>query len=244
MRVGVYIDGYNLYYGGRGICGRSTPGWRWLDVRAMVSDVLSRRNDWAGASLHRIVYCTARISGASNEQGQREQDVYLRALTQSGSASELSFGNYVSRVATAPLAKKDAKGRPLLVKPDWPIVVKDSTGNDVRDGTFIVSVARREEKGSDVNVASHLLIDVLTQAVDAAIVISNDSDLAYPISFVRQHVPVGLINPTRNQTAGKLKGDATEGAGRHWWYQLRAEDLRDNQLQEIVGPNISKPPPW
>lgn len=36
MQVGVYIDGYNLYYGARAICGRSTPGWRWLDLRSMV----------------------------------------------------------------------------------------------------------------------------------------------------------------------------------------------------------------
>ncbi|GAA2988703.1 hypothetical protein GCM10010483_36430 [Actinokineospora diospyrosa] len=34
MRVGISVDGYNLYYGGREACGRSTPGWRWLDVRA------------------------------------------------------------------------------------------------------------------------------------------------------------------------------------------------------------------
>ncbi|HEY7200404.1 MAG TPA: NYN domain-containing protein, partial [Candidatus Dormibacteraeota bacterium] len=31
MRVGVYVDGFNLYYGARGLCGRGTAGWRWLD---------------------------------------------------------------------------------------------------------------------------------------------------------------------------------------------------------------------
>jgi hypothetical protein len=35
MRVGVYVDGYNLYYGGRSLCGRGRPGWRWLDLRAL-----------------------------------------------------------------------------------------------------------------------------------------------------------------------------------------------------------------
>ena len=35
MKVGVYVDGYNLYYGGRGICGRGVPGWRWLDLRSL-----------------------------------------------------------------------------------------------------------------------------------------------------------------------------------------------------------------
>lgn len=27
MKVGVYIDGFNLYYGGRTLFGRSAPGW-------------------------------------------------------------------------------------------------------------------------------------------------------------------------------------------------------------------------
>jgi hypothetical protein len=59
------------------------------------------------------------------------------------------------------------------------------------DATFMVS--HREEKGSDVNVASHLLVDVLTDVVDAAIVISNDSDLDFPVSYARTRVPVGLL---------------------------------------------------
>ena len=45
MRVGAYVDGFNLYYGGRSLCGRGTPGWRWLDVRALIA----RRLGWDGA---------------------------------------------------------------------------------------------------------------------------------------------------------------------------------------------------
>lgn len=163
MRVGVYIDGYNLYYGARGICGRSTPGWRWLDLRAMVEDVIATRSRWSGAVIENITYCTARISGASNAEGQREQDVYLRALTHANSATQISYGTYVARVATAPLARRGSNGKTVLVEPDWPIMIQDSAGQDVPGATFMASVARREEKGSDVNVASHLLIDVLTR---------------------------------------------------------------------------------
>lgn len=64
-------------------------------------------------------------------------------------------------------------------------MVQDGAEQDVPDARFMASVARREEKGSDVNVASHLLIDVLTERVDAAVVISNDSDLAYPVAYAR-----------------------------------------------------------
>lgn len=244
MRVGVYIDGYNLYYGARGICGRSAPGWRWLDLREMVEDLIARRSKWSGAVIENVTYCTARISGASNSEGQREQDVYLRALTQTKSATRISYGTYVARVATAPLARKGPSGKPILVEPDWPIMIQDSAGQDVPGATFMASVARREEKGSDVSVASHLLIDVLTKAVDAAVVISNDSDLAYPIEVARQHVPVGLVNPTKGVRAGKLAGDTAEGVGNHWWYRLEAADLYAHQFPMSVSSHIRKPEPW
>ena len=39
MRVGVYIDGFNLYYGGISLMGDRAPGWRWLDMRAAWSAV-------------------------------------------------------------------------------------------------------------------------------------------------------------------------------------------------------------
>lgn len=244
MRVGVYIDGYNLYYGARGICGRSTSGWRWLDLRAMAEDVIAARSKWSNVVIENVTYCTARISGASNAEGQREQDVYLRALSHTSSATRISYGTYVARVATAPLARKGPNGKPVLVEPDWPIMIQDGAGQDVPGATFMASVARREEKGSDVNVASHLLIDVLTRVVDAAVVISNDSDLAYPIDVARQHVPVGLVNPTRSVRAGKLAGDPAEGAGNHWWYRLETADLYLHQFPAAVSPRIRKPTPW
>lgn len=244
MRVGVYIDGYNLYYGGRGICGRSTPAWRWLDLRGLASDLVADHSQWVDPVIENVTYCTARISGASNPSGQREQDVYLRALEHSGSASTISFGNYVSRVATAPLAVAGRNGKPVISHPQWPLMVQDGAENDVPGARFMASVARREEKGSDVNVASHLLIDVLTGVVDAAVVISNDSDLAFPISFVRERVPVGLINPTKGYRAGKLAGHPTDGVGNHWWYQLQPADWYEHQLPLAIGGRISKPPEW
>ncbi|WP_053204375.1 NYN domain-containing protein [Jiangella muralis] len=244
MRVGVYVDGYNLYYGARGLCGRSTPGWRWLDLRALAEHLIALRAQWVGAVVDNVTYCTARISGASNPVGQREQDVYLRALAHTGSATRISYGTYVARVATAPLAVKGRNGKPVLVEPSWPIMVQDAAGADVPGATFMASIARREEKGSDVNVASHLLIDVLTDVVDAAIVISNDSDLAYPVRIARARVPVGLVNPTKGVRAGKLAGLPSDGAGNHWWYRLEPADLRAHQLPAVVTDRIVKPAPW
>lgn len=244
MRIGIYIDGYNLYYGGRGLCGRSTLGWRWLDLRSLARALVITHSRWDSPTLETITYCTARVSGSSNPVGQREQDVYLRALQRSGSVTQISYGNYVARVATAPLATAGRNGKPVISNPQWPLMVQDGAEHDVPDARFMASVARREEKGSDVNVASHLLIDILTGAIDAAVVISNDSDLAYPVTFARDQVPVGLINPTKGYRAGKLAGKHTDGVGNHWWYQMQPSDWHNHQFPPTIAPGITKPPEW
>jgi hypothetical protein len=108
---------------------------------------------------------------------------------------------------------------------------------------FLVSFLYREEKGSDVNVATHLLLDVLRGAVDAAVVISNDSDLELPLRCVREQVPVGLINPGVKPLAGKLRGDESDGVGGHWWEKLSAAAYTAHQLPDPVG-RLGKPYGW
>jgi hypothetical protein len=243
MRVGVYIDGFNLYYGARGLCGRSTAGWRWLDLRRLAAHLVTTHSGWPGASVDRVVYCTARISGADNPSGQRDQDVYLRALTAAGAVDIIEYGLYVSRVATAPLATSGKKGKPVLVSANWPVMIQDQAGGPVPDARFMVSVGRREEKGSDVNVAAHLLLDVLTTAVYGAVIISNDSDLALPIKQARQRVPIGLVNPTKGYPAGALNASPQEGHGGHWWHQLTPAEVTASQLPPAVG-RLTRPSGW
>jgi hypothetical protein len=159
VRVGVYVDGFNLYFGARDQCGQGTAGWRWLDIRGLVADALPAA--WSGARIERVVYCTARVSGIDDPSTPRDQNVYLRALRASGSVDHVEFGNFVRRVKTTPLATWTAKGKPEVVRSRWPVMVQDDTGNQVSDARFLVSVLNWEEKGSDVNVATHLLLDVL-----------------------------------------------------------------------------------
>ncbi len=47
-------------------------------------------------------------------------------------------------------------------------------------------VVKTEEKGSDVNLAAHVLNDAWLDKYDCAVVISNDSDLAEPLRLVRE----------------------------------------------------------
>lgn len=231
MRVGVYVDAFNLYYGGRAIMGRGTPGWKWLDIRAMSNTLLatqSTRGPWGEGSISRVVYCTARIGGTSDPGSIRDQAKYLEALELHGSIDVLSEGYFREKTVRGPQATLGPKGRPV-----------------VRQPVLMQEVATREEKGSDVNVASHLLIDVLLRAVDAAIVVSNDSDLQFPIDRARQHVPVGLVNPrgSKAYTAGALQGLPTDGVGHHWWRALTPQDFTAHQLPNIVA-HVTRPAGW
>lgn len=241
MRLGVYVDGFNLYYGARGLCGAGTSGWRWLDLRALALSLVP--SSWGSVTTSRVVYCTARISGRDNPSGAHDQDIYIKALRASGSADTIELGSYVSRVKFAPLATPDRKGRPVLMTATKPVLIQDAQGAPVPDARFMVSHARREEKGSDVNVAAHLLLDVLLDRVDAAIVISNDSDLRLPVQEARLRVPVGTVNPSYTQQAGDLRGAPADGVGNHWWRRLTAAELRAHQLPDPAGRYV-KPSDW
>lgn len=245
MRVGVYVDAYNLYYGGRHSCGRGTPGWRWLDVRSLVDSVIRTQGAWTNAQIARVVYCTARVDARTNPSAQADQDVYLKALLAARSVDHIEYGHYVARTKTGLLAVNGNKPGlpPQVVTSQWPVMVRDNSGAPVRDAQFMVSYLHLEEKGSDVNVAAHLLLDVLGGAVDAAVVISNDSDLAFPVKAARERVPVGLINPRDTPTAGVLQGSKTEGVGNHWWWKLKKQAFLRNQLPEPAG-TYTKPIGW
>jgi hypothetical protein len=246
VRIGVYIDGFNLYYGARDFCGRGKAGWRWLDLEALASDLIARHQPWAsnGAALTKLAYCTAAISGHDNPVGQQEQDVYLKALQHHGSVTRIEYGQYVTRVKKAPLAVEGKNKWPRLARASrWPIKIQDKDQKPVPNAVVMVSYARREEKASDVNVASHLLIDTLEKQIDGAVVICNDSDLNFPLREARKRIPIGLINPSPGQIAGRLRGKPTDGVGGHWWLQLTAQDFHNHQLPDPCG-KYAKPVPW
>lgn len=60
-----------------------------------------------------------------------------------------------------------------------------------------VKVAITEEKGSDVNLASHLINDGWKDSYDVAVIVSNDSDLIEPIRIAKEELgkTVGIICP-------------------------------------------------
>ena len=77
----------------------------------------------------------------------------LRALRRYRPEVEVYFGHFLSHKVRAPLAQPAGDQR-------------------------TVEVIRTEEKGSDVNLAVHLINDGWLDAYDCAVVVSNDSDIA------------------------------------------------------------------
>ena len=94
----------------------------------------------------------------------------------------------------------------------------------------MVEIIRAEEKGSDVNLASHLLVDAMAGSCDVALVISGDSDLVTPIGMITSKFSrlVGIINPQRLSGPGRrrlrgssqLKQVASYYRGGLTWAQL------------------------
>lgn len=105
-----------------------------------------------------------------------------------------------------------------------------------------VWVDKTEEKGSDVNLASHLLMDGFKGEYEVAVLVTNDSDLAEPVRMVRHelHLGIGILNPHQHHSV-PLKNLAT------FIKRIRQSDLINAQfpptLSDSVGP-FTKPKGW
>ncbi len=60
-----------------------------------------------------------------------------------------------------------------------------------------VEVIKTEEKGSDVNLAVHLIHDAYQNRYESAVIVSGDSDLVTAVQIVKNELgkPVGVLNP-------------------------------------------------
>jgi uncharacterized LabA/DUF88 family protein len=106
-----------------------------------------------------------------------------------------------------------------------------------------VRVYKNEEKGSDVNLALHLLNDAWMNSFDCALVVSNDSDLAEALRLVRtQHQKIiGLVTPgaPARRTSRELRKHAD------FVKPVRTWMLKESQMPErIPGTAIHKPAGW
>ncbi|MCB0186179.1 MAG: NYN domain-containing protein [Caldilineaceae bacterium] len=123
--------------------------------------------------IRQIKYFTALVTPRlTNPDQATRQQTYLRAL-QTIPNLQIIYGHFLSHEIIMPLA---------LPRSGYAKVIKT------------------EEKGSDVNIAVHLLSDGFRNAYDAAVVVSNDSDLLPPIKFAKEELGklVGILNPQKH----------------------------------------------
>ena len=189
--------------------------YKWLDFDALCRHLLPRDQ------ILQIRYFTARISARSDDPQQASrQDTYLRALA-TLPLVEIHYGHFLTRTVRMPRANR-------------------------RSGEArTVEVLRTEEKGSDVNLATHLLLDAFKGRCDTAVVMSNDSDLAQAIDAVQSEfgVKAGIVNPhPRDRRSRRLAGlDCL------FYKQIPRQTLARAQFPEVIhGPKgkIRKPEGW
>lgn len=68
-------------------------------------------------------------------------------------------------------------------------------------------VIKTEEKGSDVNLATHLVADAFRQRFEVAVLVTNDSDLTEPVRIVTKELgrTVGILNPHKHPSRELLR---------------------------------------
>lgn len=100
--MGVYVNAFNVYYGGRDICGRGSAGWRWLDVGSLAMGLI-QPHWWPDARLARLVYCTAPRTREGDPSSAADQQTYVAALLYHRPETVVVNGRYAPRIKTGVL---------------------------------------------------------------------------------------------------------------------------------------------
>lgn len=186
--------------------------YKWLNLELLCQNLLKNNR------VTHIKYFTARVSARPNDPQQPiRQQTYFRAL-QTLPNLEIIYGRYLQSKVMRRLA------------------------NPPQSGSAYVEVIKTEEKGSDVNLAAHLVHDGHLGKYETAVFISNDSDLLEAIKIVRLelNLPVGMICPHKNPS-NVLRANVD------FIRRIRSGVLNasqfSNQLQDVNGV-IHKPKNW
>jgi uncharacterized LabA/DUF88 family protein len=188
--------------------------FKWLDLGALCEQLLPKDD------IRQIRYFTAKVSARPQDpHAPQRQATYLRALATIPHLS-VHLGHFLTNNTYLPLVRPPRIGSPMA------------------------HVVKTEEKGSDVNLAAHALVDGFRERYETAVIISNDSDLREPVRMIRHELGlrVGVINPhPADRRSRELSADA------HFFKQIRRGALARSQfpttLNDSVG-RFSKPKGW
>lgn len=210
-KTNVYIDGFNLYYGSL----HKIPH-KWLDLKSLSKNLLGE-----GYAIGSIKYFTARVRdfdkssvGRKQTAGERQR-IYISALDKFIPELSVHYGRFTK------------------------YTIKTFISADPKLNRARVPVIKNEEKGSDVNLAVHLLNDAWLGEYQVAMVISNDSDLKEALRLVKEDhgKEIILANPHKGNTSGDLKKQANRVE------KIPPAVLINSQLPDTIpNTNLHKPP--
>ena len=214
MKVNLYIDGFNLYYGML----KGTP-YKWLDLEKFADTIVA-----SDIEVVAIKYFTARIKTFPHDPDKLLRQHYYLEVLSTLPRVQIIEGFYTKHKIKMPFYKE-------------PCISCDKA-----DG--MASVVRLEEKRSDVNIATEMILDaMLDNNVDAFTLVSGDSDLAGPVSAIRYKLkkPVAVYNP-HGGTCDELKKFAS-------LYRNIPQDMPSRcQLPDEIplpdGSTIHRPAAW
>ena len=206
----------NVYIDGFNLYYGAVKGtqFKWLDLRRVVELV------FPSDDIQEIHYFTAPIHPRpGNVRAPQRQQIYWRAL-QTIAGLQLHLGVFRTREITRPLVKP-VSGLPRYVE-----------------------VSDYEEKRSDVNLASRLLLDGCQAKFEQAVVVTNDADFVTPLKSVRDELgmTICLLNPGIRQRTQKQLAQSVSFVKR-----LRNTHLRAAQLPTVLNDTqgaIRKPSEW
>ena len=187
--------------------------YKWLDILKLCQLLLPKNQ------IVKIKYFTAPVTARPGDLDQpNRQQLYLRAL-RTIPGLEIIYGHFLEHVVKMPVASP-ASGLPKYV-----LVIKT------------------EEKGSDVNIAAHMINDGYKSRYEVAVLVSNDSDLVEPVKIVRAelNLPVGVLNPFVKTPSYELRKYAT------FIKPIREGVLSVSQFPPIMKDSSGafyKPPSW
>jgi uncharacterized LabA/DUF88 family protein len=175
----IYVDGLNLY--------RQKLVWhpssKWLDLVKLAELMLPTHE------IVRVRYFSAKVKApATDPNAPNRQLIYWRALRTFEPVLTLHEG-------TMRVDKRKLVSFPRKY---------------LADGSPVLSrVLKIEEKGSDVSLASHMVLDAATDPSDLHVLVSSDSDFEPTLSILRKDLGIstGLFSPIEKPAGSLLATD-------------------------------------
>jgi uncharacterized LabA/DUF88 family protein len=209
--------------------------YKWVNLAALCEQILPT------IKIKRLRYFTALVEPPQTDPQKRSrQQAYIRALKTLPNLT-VHYGHYLQSIVPMPLAAPPA------------------------NSSRMVEVIKMEEKGSDVNLATYMLVDAFRKDCGQLVVITNDSDLAEPVRILNKElrIPVGIFNPHTTDTAlrrARVTGKPLRPAKPSIVLKQVAKFHRDitsegpdshmalsqfpSQLIDATGRTITKPAAW